>query len=80
MGVSYCKSISVYREGIQILKIESVSHYLSESEIEETYTYNNLEIELSVVSEETDLYVDINSNEFVKKIIVSEKTVYTRLV
>ena len=34
-----------------------------ESEIEETYTYNNLEIELSVVSEETDLYVDINSNE-----------------
>lgn len=63
MGVSYCKSVSVYREGIQILKIESVSHYLSESEIEETYTYNNLEIELSVVSEETDLYVDINSNE-----------------
>lgn len=63
MGISYCKSISVYKNGDQILKIESVSHYLSESNKEERYTYNELTIDCSIVSQDTDLCIDTDSQE-----------------
>lgn len=63
MGISYCKSISVYKNGEQILKIESVAHYLSESNKDERYTYDELTIDFSIVSQKTDLYIDTDSKD-----------------
>lgn len=63
MSRVYCKNISVNRNEVQILKIESVSHYLLENEKEEQYIYEDYTIFFSRVDQQTDLYIDTESKE-----------------
>lgn len=63
MSILYCKDISIYSNNIHILKIESVSSYLLESEKKDRYFYDNYIIEFSIVRQQTNLYIDTSSKE-----------------
>ncbi|MGL5711466.1 MAG: hypothetical protein ACRCX2_00480, partial [Paraclostridium sp.] len=63
MSILYCKSISVYKNEIPILKIESVSSYLITAEKTQEYKYNNYVIKFNICSKNTNLYLDLSSKE-----------------
>lgn len=63
MGIVYCNSILVCRNEEQIIKIESVSNHLDESERTESYTFKDITINFDIVIQETDVYIDTDNEE-----------------